>query len=204
MGNQIQKTVIIMKHDAVSRGLMGEIIQRFERVGLKLVALEFIAASQDMGIKHYPDSVEWKQKVGERTLKEYKEKGIDPIKRLGTDEAIAIGELVKKWNVEYLTSGPVLATVWEGPEAVKIGRKLIGETNPINAAPGTIRGDFSWDNADLANDQKRPFYNLIHASGSVEEAEAEIKLWFSNTEVIDYKTNASGIMGMFGKMPKRN
>lgn len=197
---KIQRTLIIIKHDGVSRGITGEIMKRFERVGLKLVALELIAATEDMGSKHYPNSDEWKKRVGERTLNEYKEKGIDPIKALGTDDPIKIGEKVKSWNVEYLTSGPVLATIWEGPEAIKIGRKLVGETNPINALPGTIRGDFSWDNADLANEQNRPFYNLIHASGNVEEANDEIKLWFGDNEVFDYKTNASNIMGWYGKI----
>lgn len=195
-----ERTLIIIKHDGVARGLMGDIISRFERVGLKIVAMEFIAASDDMGTAHYPDSREWMEKVGNRTLGEYKEKGIDPIKRLGTDVPSEIGRLVKDWLVEYLTMGPVLAMVFEGPEAVKIGRKLVGDTIPVNAAPGTIRGDFSWDNADLANDQKRPFYNLIHASGSVEEADEEIELWFSNKELMDYPVNALKPMGYFGKL----
>ena len=95
--------------------------------------------------------------------------------------------------------GPVLAMVFEGPEAVRIGRKLVGETNPVNAAPGTIRGDFSWDNADLANKQMRPFYNLIHASGSADEAKEEIDLWFSDTELMDYPVNVHKPMGYYGK-----
>lgn len=191
-----QKTVIIVKHDAVSRGLMGEIVQRFERVGLKIVAMEFIAATTDMGQKHYPDTEEWLNKVGNRTLTEYREKGINPVARLGTDDPKEIGQMIKEWNVDYLTMGPVLAMVFEGPEAVKIGRKLVGETNPINAAPGTIRGDYSWDNADLANDQMRPFYNLIHASGTPEEAQFEIELWFEDIELMDYAVNAQHAMGL--------
>ncbi len=194
-----QKTLIIVKHDGVQRGLIGEIMKRFERVGLKLIGLEFIAATEDMGQAHYPDSDEWKEKVGKRTLTEYEEKGIDPIDRLGTSDPIQIGAMIKQWNVEYLTAGPVLAMVWEGPEAVRIGRKLVGSTNPITAEPGTIRGDFSWDNADLANDQMRPFYNLVHASGDVEEAEAEIELWFGKGEVFDYQVNVQKPMGMYGK-----
>ncbi len=194
-----QRTVIIVKHDGVARGLMGQIIQRFERVGLKIVALEFIAATEDMGKTHYPESDEWLNKVGNRTLTEYKEKGIDPVERLGTDDPGKIGHMIKQWNVEYLTMGPVLAMVFEGPEAVKIGRKLVGETNPVNAAPGTIRGDFSWDNADLANEHMRPFYNLVHASGSQEEAEFEIKLWFEDAELMDYEVNVHRAMGYYGK-----
>ncbi len=199
MSQTKERTLVIVKHDGVSRGLMGQIIQRFERVGLKMVAMEFIAATEDMGQKHYPNSLEWLEKVGNRTLEEYKEKGIDPVKRLGTDVPKEIGEMIKQWNVEYLTMGPVLAMVWEGPEAVKIVRKLIGETVPLKASPGTIRGDFSWDNADLANDQMRPFYNLIHASGSPEEAEDEIELWFSDRELMDYPVNVHKAMGYYGK-----
>jgi len=195
-----ERTLLIVKHDGVARGLMGDIITRFERVGLKIVAMELIAATDDMGVEHYPDSEEWMAKVGRRTLSEYKEKGIDPVKRLGTGVAVEIGKLVKDWLVEYLTMGPVLAMVFEGPEAVKIGRKLVGDTLPVNALPGTIRGDFSWDNADLANDQKRPFYNLVHASGTVDEAKEEIELWFSDKELLDYPVNVHKPMGYFGKM----
>ena len=195
-----QRTLILCKHDAVARGLMGEIIQRFERVGLKLVALEFIAATEDMGHKHYPTEEKWFIKVGHRTLDEYKEKGIDPIERLGTDDPIEIGKIVKQWNVDFLTCGPVLAMVWEGPEAVRIGRKLVGNTVPLLAEPGTIRGDFSWDNADLANEHGRPFYNLVHASGEPEEAEFEIELWFENSEVLDYKVHYQTSMGYYGRI----
>lgn len=200
MESKLQKTLIICKHDAVARGLMGEIIQRFERVGLKLIAMELIAATEDMGQAHYPNSDEWLNKVGERTLAEYTEKGIDPITRLGTDVPKEIGQMVKQWNVDYLTAGPVLAMIWEGPEAIKIGRKLVGSTVPLLAAPGTIRGDFSWDNADLANEHARPFYNLVHASGEPEEAEDEIALWFEDQEVTDYSTYQSKSMGLFGKV----
>jgi len=199
MADTKEKTLIIIKHDGVARGLMGEVMSRFERVGLKLVALEFIAASEDMGAAHYPDTNEWMEKVGKRTLSEYKEKAIDPVVKLGTDNPVEIGRMVKKWLIEYLSMGPVLAMVWEGPEAAAIGRKLVGETNPVKAAAGTIRGDFSWDNADLANDQKRPFYNIVHASGNPQEAKEEIELWFSGQELMKYNVNVHKAMGYFGK-----
>ena len=176
METKIQRTLIICKHDAVARGLMGEIIKRFERVGLKLVAMEFIAATEDMGNKHYPTSEEWLAKAGNRTLTEYKEKGIDAIERLGTDDAIEVGKLIKQWNVDYLSCGPVLAMVWEGPEAIAIGRKLVGETLPVKAAPGTIRGDFGVTVAK----------NIIHGSDSLESAEREIAIFFKEEELVDY------------------
>lgn len=197
-----EKTLIIVKHDGVARGLIGEIIKRFERVGLKLVALEFLKGTDDMGQSHYPDSEKWKKNVGERTLKEYNEKGISAVKDFGTVDPLEIGKQVKKWLVEYLTYGPVLAMIWEGPNAVKIGRKLAGDTVPLLALPGTIRGDFAVDNVELGNIYARPVYNLIHASGEVAEAEDEIKLWFDKDEIFDYKPYASQVMGIYGKMEK--
>lgn len=198
-----EKTLLIAKHDAVSRGLVGEIVKRIEKVGFKLLAFEMINATEDMGLRHYPETKEWKKKVGERTLREYKEKGIDPIKKLGTSDPVEIGTLVKKWNVDYLTCGPVVAMVWEGPNAVKVVRKIVGDTVPANAAPGTIRGDFSWDSPELANEMGRPFYNLVHASGSISEAKDEIKLWFEELEVFDYEISDSEVMGLKKKLEKK-
>jgi len=199
-----QKSLVIIKHDGVSRGIIGEIIQRFERIGLKLCAMKLVEATEEMGEKHYPTSKEWLETVGNRTLDEYKEKGIDPIKRMGTDNALEIGKIIKQWNVEYLTAGPVLAMVFEGPDAIKLIRKHVGSTVPALAAPGTIRGDYSFDNADLANDLGRPFYNLIHASGNPEEAEFEINLWFSKDEIFDnYSPVSHKAMGYSGKFASK-
>ena len=200
---KFERTLIVVKHDGVARGLVGEITSRFERVGLKLVAMEMLSATDDMAHQHYPATQKWFKKVGDRTLDEYNVKGIDPIKKLGTKDSVKIGKMIKAWNVEYLMSGPVVAMVWEGPNAVIIGRKLVGETVPAMATPGTIRGDFSWDSADLANKYKRPFYNLVHASGEPEEAEEEIELWFDPSEILDYKTKIHERMGMYGKLTKK-
>jgi nucleoside-diphosphate kinase len=195
-----ERSLVIIKHDGVARGIIGQIISRFERVGLKLIAFELIQSTQDMGSSHYPNSKKWLETVGYRTLKDYEAKGIDPIKELGTNDAEEIGKLVKNWLVDYLTYGPVLAMVWEGPGAVKVIRKLVGDTIPANAMPGTIRGDFSLDNVELANKQNRPFYNLIHASGEITEAEEEIKLWFEDKEIFQYKNYNSPLMGIYGKL----
>lgn len=196
----MEKTLVIIKHDGVSRGLIGRIISRFERVGLKMVALEFIQSTLDMGEGHYPTSKKWFLKVGERTLSDYLAKGIDPIKELGTDDPLEIGKLIKQWNVDYLTHGPVLAIVLEGPDSVNLVRKLVGDTIPSKAIPGTIRGDFGMDSIEQANKQKRPLYNLVHASGEVSEAEAEIVLWFGKQEVFDYKVYSNSMTGIYGKL----
>lgn len=195
-----ERSLVIVKHDGVSRGLVGEIVGRIEKIGYRLIAFEMIRATEDMGNMHYPNSDEWLLKVGGRTLEEYEKKGIDPVQKLGTEDPREIGSLVKQWNVEYLTAGPVVAMVWEGPNCVKVIRKLVGDTVPANAAPGTIRGDFSWDSPELANDLGRPFYNLVHASGEPEEAVEEIELWFDKLEIFDYNTNDSHAMGLHGKL----
>jgi nucleoside-diphosphate kinase len=195
-----ENTVVIIKHDGVARGLMGEVIKRFEKVGLKLVAMEFLQGTADMGEAHYPRTKEWLTKVGNRTLEEYKQKDIDPNVKFGTDDAVEIGKIIKKWNIEYLTYGPVLAMIWQGPDAVLTVRKLVGETNPSKAQPGTIRGDFCVDNAEIANHYDRPIYNLIHASGTVEEAEQEIQLWFGKQEIFEYEAYKDHFLGLKGKL----
>ena len=186
MNEQIkERTLLILKPDAVKRSLMGEIIQRFEKVGLKMIAGKFIVISEEIAKKHYPDSVEWKQTVGQRTIDDCEKYGIDLISNVGTTDPLEVGEIVKKWNEEFLLSGPVFAMIFQGVNAVERVRSLVGSTVPAKASPGTVRGDYSLDSAIEANKRSRTIYNLVHASGSVEEAEEEIKLWFSKDEIFD-------------------
>jgi nucleoside-diphosphate kinase len=198
-----ERTLLIIKHDGVARGLMGSVIKRIENIGLKLVAMEFIQSTTEMGNNHYPNTEKWFAKVGERTLNDYFEKGIDPKLVLGTDSAVEIGKMVKGWLVDYLSVGPVLAMVWEGPGAVAMVRKLVGDTIPARAAVGTIRGDFGIDNPEMANAHQRPMYNIVHASGEVAEAAEEISLWFGNKEVFDYDVFASKYTGEKGRISNK-
>lgn len=187
MNPMIEKTLVLIKPDAVKRGIIGEIVSRFERASLKVVAAKLIDVDEDLAKNHYPDSIEWKTKVGQRTLDDCKKYNIDVIANMGTDDPVKLGEIVKKWNMDFLMSGPVLAFVFEGVNAVERVRSLVGDTNPVKAAPGTIRGDYSIDSPIVANRRTRTIYNLIHASGSVDEASAEIELWFENNEILSYK-----------------
>jgi nucleoside-diphosphate kinase len=180
-----ERTLVILKPDAVKRGLMGEVLQRLEKVGLKVVAGKFIQIDRELASKHYPDSVEWKKTVGQRTIEDCQKYGIDLMANMGTTDPLAVGEIVKKWNEEFLMSGPVFAMVLQGVNAVERVRTLAGVTVPTKAAAGTIRGDYSLDSAIAANQRSRAIYNLIHASGSVEEAELEIALWFKPDEIFD-------------------
>ncbi len=183
----IQRSLVLMKPDAVKRGIVGEVLHRFERSGLKMVAVKLTQADEKLAVAHYPNSNEWKQKVGQRTIDDCLKYGIDLMANMGTTDPIEVGAIVKQWNVDFLMSGPVLAIVFEGVNSVERIRSLVGETIPVKAAPGTIRGDFSLDSAIAANRRKRTVYNLIHASGSPEEAVEEIKLWFKADEILSYR-----------------
>ena len=183
----MEKTVVLVKPDGVKRGLVGEIITRFEKAGLKIVAMKLIWVTQTLVGKHYKDDDNYHRGVGERTLANYKEFGLDPNEKLGTSDPVEIGRLVRKWNMEFLSSGPVVAMLLEGEEAVRIVRKIVGTTYPSEAPPGTIRGDYSLESPKVANTQGRTIRNLIHASGNVEEAEFERKLWFREKEIYEYK-----------------
>uniref|UniRef100_A0A7C4TKB8 nucleoside-diphosphate kinase n=1 Tax=candidate division WWE3 bacterium TaxID=2053526 RepID=A0A7C4TKB8_UNCKA len=182
-----EKSLVLMKPDTVKRGIVGEILHRFERAGLKIVGAKLVRPDENLAFNHYPSSDEWKRAVGMRTVDDCEKYGIDLEKNMGTKDPIEIGEKVKQWNMEYLMSGPVLALVFEGAHAVERVRSLVGATVPVNALVGTIRGDFSLDSAIAANRKGRSIYNLIHASGSLEEAILEIDLWFRPEEIMDYE-----------------
>lgn len=182
-----QRALIVVKPDAVQRGLIGKIIKRFEQVGLTIIGLKFVWAKEQEIKDHYPSTTAWFQKVGQRTLTNYKKKNLNAKKLLGTDDPIEIGKLVKQWLVEFLSETPILCMILEGYEVIDVVRKLSGDTIPLAAAPGTIRGDFSHDNINLANSASRPLRNIIHASDNLDDAEKEIKVWFNKDEIFSYQ-----------------
>lgn len=189
-----QKALLIIKPDGVQRGLIGKIIKRFEQVGLTIIGLKFYWAEKEKIIAHYPETDAWFEKVGQRTLTNYAKKGLDAKKVFNTNDAIAIGKIVKKWLIDYLQESPLFFAVVEGFEAIEIVRKLSGNTIPLLAAPGTVRGDFSHDCIDLANEQNRPLRNIIHASDTVEDGEKEVSLWFKPEELFTYQRCDEKIM----------
>lgn len=183
----METTVVLVKPDGVKRGLVGEILTRFERVGLKIVGMKMVWAGEEFARKHYPQDEKYLRSLGEKSLETYEKYGKDVGEELGTKDDLEVGKMVMKWLVDYITEGPVLAAVFEGPHAVEQVRMITGPTLPVNAPPGTIRGDYSIDSPDFANAQKRGVANLIHASGTVEEAEFEKQLWFKKEEIHSYK-----------------
>lgn len=181
-----ERTVFLLKPDGVKKGLIGEVIKRIEATGLKIVALKVVNPTTELIEGHLPNTDEWMSGMGKKTLGDYEKQGIDPIKELGSDDPLVIGKEIKKWLVDFLTSGVIVAGVAEGHRSIEIVRKLMGNTLPINADPGTIRGDFSVDSPLLANAEKRAISNMTHASGDPTEAAQEIANWFKPEEIAEY------------------
>lgn len=175
----MERTLVLIKPDAFKRGLVGEIISRFERVGLNLEGMKILNATIEIVEKHYPDDKNWIRSVGKKTIDTYEKYNLNIIEDLGTNDALKIGQLVRKWLIQHLTSGPVLVLILSGNHAVEMVRKIVGNTVPIFAELGTIRGDFSIDSPDLSTRERRVLQNLVHASETVEEAKREISLWFA-------------------------
>ncbi|MFA7308744.1 MAG: nucleoside-diphosphate kinase [Patescibacteria group bacterium] len=174
-----EKTLVLVKPDGVQKKIVGDIIARFEKVGLNLVALKMIAADQQTVEQHYIADEAWMENLGKKARASYEAKGMDfPV----TD--MEHGQKVRAQLMDYLGMGPVVAMVLEGEGAVKLVRKLVGSTEPASSAPGTIRGDHALESYQLADNLDRPVYNVIHASGEVEEAAREIPIWFSDHEIV--------------------
>lgn len=189
-----EKTILIIKPDGVKRGLIGEILRRTEQRGLKIIALQMIWATREEMDKHYPKDENWVQRLGQKTLNNYKKYNLDPLKELGTKDLLEIGQQTRGWLLDYMTSGPVVKIVIKGIHAIDMIRKLVGATMPCQAEMGTIRGDFSTDSAAAANKDKRAVHNIVHASETEEESEHELAQWFLLEEVHDYKRIEEEIM----------
>jgi len=176
-----ERTVIFIKPESIQRHLIGEFISKFEKRGLKLVAAKLIAPTEEQIGNHYPDDDAWYIPTGTKTLEGYKARGIDPGK-----SAIDLAKEVRQRLVDHFANRPLLLMVWEGPHAVALGRKTAGSTNPLTADIGSIRGDYSFESYEFSDKQERAVFTLVHASGTTEEAENEIKIWFKPEEILDY------------------
>lgn len=177
----LEKTLVLIKPDAIERNLVGEIIKRFENNGFKILAMKMVKVDRKLAEEHYLDSKEQLIGMGKKTLENTNKEDVKNI--FGTFDALEIGKTLRKWLVEFLENKKVIAMVLEGENAIKRVREIVGFTDPSKAAKGTIRGDFAADSIERANKEKRATRNLVHASGSIEEAEREIKVWFENEEL---------------------
>lgn len=177
-----EQTLVLIKPDGVQRSLMGEIMSRIERTGLKFVAVKLVVPQEDQCWKHYNKDEQWFLQKGTRVVEDRKTHGM-PIEK----EPIEYGKDLIKANVDFFTSGPVLALIIEGNQSVAIVKKLVGGTEPLTSDVGTIRGDLTVDSYALSSLDNRAVRNLIHCSDSPEEAQREIPLWFAPTEIVSYR-----------------
>src|SRR3989344_6021129 len=183
-----ERTVVLIKPDGVIRGIIGQIITRFENVGLKIVAMKMIWIDSEFAGKHYPLSrKKWLENIGKRALETYEEYGRDPGEDLDIMKPLELGKKMAHWLVDYLTSGPVVAMLLEGENSISSVRKMVGHTFGDKAAPRTIRGDLSKARGYSSFAARRAGYNLVHASGNSEEAKFEEELWFRQNEIYSYK-----------------
>ncbi len=184
-----ERTLVLLKPDAVRRRLIGEIIKRFENSGLKIIGLGIVWPKKSIMERHYPKRKEWVENLGKGFLEIYNEYNIkvDLKKDFKVNNVYELGLKVREWIIDYMCSGPIIKIALEGPKAISVVRKLVGSTIPYNSPPGTIRGDFSIDNPAIANFEKRAIQNLVHASGNEKEAEYEINLWFKKDELVEYE-----------------
>lgn len=177
-----ERTFVILKPDALQRGLIGEITKRIERTGLKLVALKMVRADEAQLLKHYNKDEAWMLAKGSNRVKKLTEAGL-PVEK----EAIEYGRDIMRGNVAFMSASPLCLMVWQGNEAAGVVKKLIGVTEPLTSNVGTIRGDLTLDSYSLSDTQQRVIRNLAHCSDSAEEAKREIELWFKPEELFQYR-----------------
>lgn len=189
MATQKERTYVMIKPDGVQRGLMGDIISRFEKVGLKIVAMKFFVLDEERLWKHYDKDNEWFEKKGGNIVKEREAAGL-PVEK----DAIEYGKDIIRQLIGFMTSGPVLAMVIEGNEAVGIVKKMVGGTEPLTSDVGTIRGDMTLDSYKMAGLDGRAVRNLIHCTDVPEEAKREIDLWMTSDDIVNYRLVSEQIL----------
>jgi len=181
-----ERSLVLIKPDAVRRGLIGDCISRFEQRGFRICGMKLVYPTEQKMREHYSANAqnpEWLQRVGQNTLESFIQHGKDPQEEIGTSDVMEVGKMGIDWLVNFMISGPIIAFVVQGPNAVEMVRKIIGNTMPSKADIGSIRGDYSIDSPVTATLEKRTVQNLIHASGNRDEAEFEVKHWFSSDEL---------------------
>lgn len=178
-----EKTFVIVKPDGVQRSLIGEIVRRIERTGLKLVALKFAVPTEDQLWKHYNKDDAWFLKKGQSIIDNKTKIGL-PVEK----EAIDYGKDIIKAIIKYMTAGPVVMMIWEGNQAAAVVKKIVGGTEPTTSDVGTIRGDYTIDSYHMSDfDGSRAIRNLIHCTDNASESDYEIPIWFKPEEIISYR-----------------
>lgn len=173
-----ERTLVILKPDVMARGITGEILSRFERLGLKVIAMKMLQADPAVATEHYKKDDEWLLRKGKQIMQNLNIVSDEDPKKYGQTIVDSLSTDIQLY--------PIVAIVLEGHKAVHMVKKHVGPTSPEEALPGTIRGDYSQDSYLLANTLNRPVINMIHCTDDPKEADREINLWFTKSEVIDW------------------
>ena len=184
-----ERSLVLLKPDTVQRSLVGEVIKRFERTGLKISAMKMVVATEAQLLDHYNKSDEWYERKGKGIVEELVAMG-----KTADKEPIEYGKDIIRTVVKYMTAAPVVALIFEGNKAVSVVTKVVGSTEPATSDVGTIRGDYTVDSYGHATYEDRAVRNLVHQSESPEEAEREIAIWFEESEIMKYTTAQERIM----------
>jgi nucleoside-diphosphate kinase len=184
-----ERTFVILKPDTIQRSLMGEVLARFERAGLKVVGMKFGVPDKNKFWEHYNKDDAWFEKKGSNIVRERAERGL-PVDKSAKEYGKAIIDVL----VKYMTASPVLMLVLEGNEAVAVVKKLVGSTEPSTSDIGTIRGDYTLDSYAIAAIDDRAVRNLMHCSDAVDEAKREIALWFHEKDLVNYRLISEAIL----------
>ncbi|PCI19200.1 nucleoside-diphosphate kinase [Candidatus Wolfebacteria bacterium] len=184
-----ERTFVIIKPDGIQRSLIGDVLTRLERTGLKFIGMKMITGTAEQAIAHYAKDDEWFEKVGTQMIKNMEDMDKKPEK-----SALDYGKGVLNGLVDFMTCCPIVVMVLEGNQAVGIVKKLVGGTEPLTSDVGTIRGDLTLDSYEIANVDFRAVRNLVHASDQVSEAEREIAVWFNEDELLSYRHIAEGML----------
>lgn len=177
-----ERTFIILKPDAIQRSLIGEVMSRFERTGLKIVGMKMITATRAQAAAHYGKDDAWCEKVGGRIIGDIERDG-----KKAEKPALEYGRDILNGLLDFLTCSPVVIIALEGNQAVGVVKKLVGGTEPLTSDVGTIRGDLTSDSYEIAGIDNRAVRNLVHCSDHVDEAKREIGIWFKPEDLITYK-----------------
>ena len=193
MNTIIEQTLVVIKPDALKRGLVGMVIENLERIGLKLMVAKMVQPKDNVIKKHYPGTKDWINEIGKKTLTGFHKNNLDAKKITGTDDPYQLGQFVYQRLVKYWQEGPIIVMVWQGPHAITIVRKLRGYTIPSLANPGTILAHHSFDSSVLSTKLDRAVKTFVHASGSQSEARREIEYWFGQTKFKNYQREVDNL-----------
>ncbi|MBO2457374.1 nucleoside-diphosphate kinase [Actinomadura violacea] len=177
----METTLVIVKPDGVARGLVGTVIGRLERAGLRLVGLRLARATREQVLAHYTDDPEWLENAGSRAIAALRDDGVDWRALTGCQSASDVGRLIRMRLVDYLCEGPIVVLQVAGPSAVGRTRRIVGATLPLRAEAGSLRGGHCADVVTASFREKRALWNIVHASGDAAEARREIGIWCADT-----------------------